>query len=119
MILAGLSEALRDISDAEIVGSATTECEALAWFAGGQRGCDVVIIDIFLRAGSGFGVLAGLARLPSPPARVVITNFPTADIRARCLALGADRVFDKSTEIDNLFAWFAEQSAIPDSSNGR
>ena len=118
-ILEGLSEALQDISGAEIVGAAATEAEALAWFAGGRRRCDVVIIDIFLRAGSGLGVLEGLTRLPlRPPAWVVLTNYPTADVRARCFALGADQVFDKSTEIEELFAWFAEQSAMPDASNG-
>ena len=89
----------------------------MAWFAGGKRRCDVVIIDLLLRAGSGWGVLSGLAQLPSPPARIVLTNYPTADVRARCTALGVD-LFDKSTEIDELFTWFAEQSALPDASNG-
>ena len=117
MILEGLSEALRDMSGVEIVGSAATQAEALAWFGDGGQHCDVVIIDIFLKAGSGFGVLEGLARLPSPPALIVLTNYPPADVRARCLTLGADRLFDKSTEIDELFAWFAERSAMPSASN--
>ena len=117
-ILEGLSEALQDISGVEIVGSAATEADSLAWFAGEGRQCDVAIIDIFLRAGSGLGVLNGSRQLPLPPARVVLTNYVTADMRARCLALAADQVFDKSTEIDELFAWFAEQSSLPDASNG-
>lgn len=34
---------------------------------------------------------------------LVLTNNPTAEIRRRCLALGADGVFDKSTELDAFF----------------
>ena len=36
---------------------------------------------------------------------VVLTNYATADMRAKCLALGADKVFDKSNEIDALMAY--------------
>jgi len=32
----------------------------------------------------------------------VLTNFATDEIRRQCLALGASRVFDKSSEIDAL-----------------
>jgi two-component system, OmpR family, response regulator len=38
-------------------------------------------------------------RLPNPRT-VVLTNYATHDIRKRCLQLGADAVFDKSTEIE-------------------
>jgi DNA-binding NarL/FixJ family response regulator len=33
---------------------------------------------------------------------IVLSNHATADMRRRCAQLGADAVFDKSTEIDNL-----------------
>lgn len=33
---------------------------------------------------------------------LVLTNYATADIRQRCLRLGADAVFDKSTEIEGF-----------------
>ena len=38
---------------------------------------------------------------------VVLTNYATPDIRARCLELGADAVFDKSNELDDFFAYCA------------
>ena len=60
-------------------------------------GRDVVIVDIFLTTGSGLGVLAGMVEFASPPKRVVLTNYATADMRSRCLACGADAVFDKSS----------------------
>ena len=34
---------------------------------------------------------------------VVLSNYVNADIRARCMALGADAVFDKSKELDAFF----------------
>jgi DNA-binding NarL/FixJ family response regulator len=43
---------------------------------------------------------------------VVLTNFASADIRRRCQQLGADRVFDKSTELDELLA-YCRQLAAP------
>ena len=37
--------------------------------------------------------------------RVVLTNYATPDIRETCRALGADRVFDKSSELEELIAY--------------
>jgi DNA-binding NarL/FixJ family response regulator len=42
-----------------------------------------------------------------PVRRVVLTNYASADIRRRCSALGADRVFDKSCELDELITYCA------------
>jgi DNA-binding NarL/FixJ family response regulator len=39
---------------------------------------------------------------------VVLSNYTTADMRRRCLALGADRVFDKSNEIELLIQYCDE-----------
>ena len=36
----------------------------------------------------------------------VLTNHATADLREACVRLGADAVFDKSTELDEFFAAF-------------
>jgi len=35
----------------------------------------------------------------------VLSNYASADVRRRCLALGADRVFDKSAQIDDLLSY--------------
>ena len=40
--------------------------------------------------------------LPQRHKLVVLTNYATPDMRRRCLEIGADRVFDKSHEIDDL-----------------
>ena len=61
-------------------------------------------VELFLRQGSGLGVLRALQTAKRPIERVVLTNFATDEIRHQCLALGAARVFDKSSEIDDLVA---------------
>lgn len=66
------------------------------------QGCDVAIIDVFVKSGSGLGVLEHIATYDSPPRQVVLTNYATRDMRSRCRALGADAVFDKSAEIEGL-----------------
>jgi len=98
--------ALEEMAEIQVVGSAPDEAEALNWLmqsrGEGSRACDLVIIDIFLRQGSGLGVLRALADSGLPMRRVVLTNYATADMRRRCRELGADRVFDKSHELDGL-----------------
>ena len=42
---------------------------------------------------------------------VILTNFATPEIRKRAAELGANAVFDKSTELDALFAYCREQAA--------
>ena len=68
---------------------------------------DLLIIDIFLLNGSGLGVLQAAKDADLPVRRVVLTNYASADIRRRCAALGADRVFDKSCELDELITYCA------------
>ena len=107
IILERLTQALEEIAGVQVVASAADEQGALAWMDARTNGCDVVIVDVFLRSGSGLGVLQGMRDYSSPPERIVLTNYATPDMRARCQALGAEVVFDKSSEIDELLAWLA------------
>lgn len=54
-----LTESLHDDPRMEIVGFAETEQDALRQLQ--EIRCDVVILDIHLKAGTGLGVLRGLA----------------------------------------------------------
>jgi DNA-binding NarL/FixJ family response regulator len=60
----------------------------------------LLIVDLFLKEGSGLGVLAGCKSRSAGQRVVVLSNYVTVDIRARCEALGADAVFDKSRDLD-------------------
>ena len=105
IILESLTQTLEEVADVEVVATAPDERGALAWMGARSDGCDVVIVDIFLKSGSGLGVLKGMLEYAPPPERVVLTNYATAEMRDRCLALGAEAVFDKSGEIDELMSW--------------
>ena len=89
----------------EVVGTAEDEASALGWLALPGNPCDLVVVDIFLKSGSGLGVLKTAAAAPTPPKLVVLSNYATPDMRRKCLELGADRVFDKSNEIDALILY--------------
>jgi len=85
-----------------VVGSAKDEDSAVFRLTQAGREVDLVIIDVFLLAGSGLGVLHCLVQGRLPCKRVVLTNSATPMMRSKCLSLGADRVFDKSNELDDL-----------------
>jgi DNA-binding NarL/FixJ family response regulator len=100
-----LVAALEEMAPVRVVGSAADESAAVDWLLDPPEHCDLVIVDIFLRSGSGLGVLQRLAAVPNPPKRVVLTNYATPDMRSKCQSLGANRVFDKSNEVDELIAY--------------
>jgi DNA-binding NarL/FixJ family response regulator len=108
VVLENLTETLEEMAGVEVVATAANEPGALAWMDSRSDGCDVVIIDIFLKSGSGIGVLKRLRDFAPPPDRVVLTNYATQEMRTRCLELGAEAVFDKSSEIDELVSWLAD-----------
>jgi DNA-binding NarL/FixJ family response regulator len=87
------------------VGSAADEATALTWLARQGKDCDLIIIDVFLKSGTGLGVLRAALDLGLRGKRVVLTNYATNDMRAACRALGADRVFDKSNEVEELLVY--------------
>jgi two-component system, OmpR family, response regulator len=105
VIRENLVAALEEMTPVDVVGTAEDESTARAWLEGQGNDCDLVIIDIFLRKGSGLGVLQGLAASRRDCKRVVLSNFATPDMRRKCLDLGADKVFDKSNEIDALIGY--------------
>jgi two-component system, OmpR family, response regulator len=97
-----LIETLHELAMVESVGIAETEQEGKQWLAQNDAYWDLAIVDLFLKEGNGLNILeACRARKPSQK-MVVLSNHATNDVRWRCQQLGADAVFDKSTEIDEL-----------------
>jgi DNA-binding NarL/FixJ family response regulator len=105
IIRENLVDALRETAPVEIVGTADDEATAIASLRDGRKRCDVVIVDIFLKSGSGLGVLKALADRADAPQRVVLSNHATPEVRAKCVELRADAVFDKSNELDEMLGW--------------
>jgi DNA-binding NarL/FixJ family response regulator len=102
VIRESLVAALEEMLPLRVVGTAQDEASALRWLADPANDCDIAIIDVFLRQGSGVGLLRALQARPVGFDRVVLTNYASEGIRRQCLQLGASRVFDKSGEIDAL-----------------
>jgi DNA-binding NarL/FixJ family response regulator len=100
-----LIAALEELAPVKVVGSAESEADALEWLGSADHSFDLVIIDIFLKGGSGLGVLRHMNGRRRATKLVVLTNYATPDMRKRCLELGADKVFDKSDEIDALIQY--------------
>ena len=97
---------LEELASVTVVGSATDEESALQWLSDGRHAADLVIVDIFLRAGTGLGVLRAMgSRRNRRTKLVVLSNFATPDMRRHCLELGADAVFDMSKDIDALMLY--------------
>ncbi len=62
---------------------------------------DVLILDMAMPGGSGYDVLQAVKQGPyAPLVIVVLTNFPA--YRQKSLAAGADYIFDKLAEYDQL-----------------
>lgn len=101
---------LEELVSVDVVGTAEDESVAVQWLLQSLHAVDLVIIDIFLKSGSGLGVLRAASALPPTVKRVVLSNYATADMRRKCLALGADRVFDKSHDIDALIDYCSQLS---------
>lgn len=110
VIFDNLVSTLQELTEVEVVGHARDEAGALRWLRNEGGSLDLLIVDIFLVSGSGLGVLKAAQDSHLTARRVVLTNYATADIRRRCAALGADRVFDKSCELDDLITYCARVS---------
>ena len=93
---------LEELTSITALGWAEAEADAKAWLAAHDGEWDLAIVDLFLKQGSGLGVLQACSPRGPQQRVVVLSNYATPDMRARCADLGADAVFDKSNEIDAL-----------------
>ena len=103
---------LEELACVTAVGFATSEMEACAWLHANPERWQLAIVDLFLKQGSGLGVLKACTQRTPSQRVVVLSNYATADVRKRCAALGADAVFDKSNEIDALVDYCIAQTAL-------
>ena len=103
VIRENLVAALEEMAPIEVIGTAEDEGHAVDWLEANE--CDLAVVDIFLKSGSGLGVLKAAVQAERPTKVVVLSNYATPDMRRKCLELGADRVFDKSNEIDALILY--------------
>lgn len=105
IILNNLVDTLEELTDLKVVGAVGSEEEAVRELKIRAQALDLVIVDVFLNSGSGLGVLKSAQQMGLPARCVVLTNYASDDIRRRCAHLGADAVFDKSKELEDLIEY--------------
>jgi DNA-binding NarL/FixJ family response regulator len=83
-------------SGIEVVGQAGEVDEAI--LATRRLKPDAVILDISMPGKSGIEALQAITQDPPAPLVMMLTNYPYAQYRKKCLEAGADFFYDKSTE---------------------
>ena len=109
VIRENLVDALEELAAIAVVGFAETETQARSWLLMNSARWDLAIVDLFLKEGSGMGVLQACKARGPDQKMVVLSNYATLDVRRRCAQLGVDAVFDKSNEIDDLVEFCVAQ----------
>lgn len=104
-IRANLIPALEELSSANVIAVAESEDEAITWLSHNKGKWDLAVIDFFLKEGTGVGVVRWCDGREPDQRVVVLTNYPTAATRIAFKDAGADRVFDKSTELEAFFEY--------------
>ena len=99
---------LEELGGVASIGFAETEEQGSGWLTSQGSQWDLAIVDLFLKQGSGLGVLEACKKRHADQKVVVLTNYATPDIRTRCTQLGVDAEFDKSTDIDALIDFCIE-----------
>lgn len=100
---------INDVPGVTVTESVESERDAIE--AAGRLVVDVVILDLQLRQGTGFGVLRAVRDMPKKPVVIVLTNFALKSYRDTALALGARDFLDKSRDYDRLPAILSEIAA--------
>jgi DNA-binding NarL/FixJ family response regulator len=95
-----LTEAIYQISDVQLIGTAETEAAAVALAT--REPVDVIILDLHLRQGTGFGVMRALATTRLKPQIIVLTNYDLPEYKNAAFALGATHFLDKARDYSRL-----------------
>jgi DNA-binding NarL/FixJ family response regulator len=91
---------LSGIGKVEIVGQARDAAEAIMSIRESKP--DVVILDVRMPEGTGIDVLRAIHEEKPAPRVIMLTNYPLAQYRKKCLEAGASFFFDKSTEFHKI-----------------
>lgn len=91
---------ISELPGVEVIGEADIAFEAISAIR--RLKPDLVVLDISMPGGSGIYVLETIKRELPTPVVVMLTNFYNDAYRQKCLQLGVDHFFDKSTEFEKV-----------------
>jgi DNA-binding NarL/FixJ family response regulator len=95
-----LAALIAELPNVEVVGQADIAFEAI--YSIRRLRPAVVVLDISMPGGSGMYVLETVKKDRPVPVVIMLTNFAHEQYRQKCLQLGADYFFDKSTEFERV-----------------
>jgi len=96
-----LRECLRELPGVSLVDTINRESAAIEKIALG--GIDVIILDLHLERGTGFGVLRSIkAAAGDRPIAIIFTNYDLPEYRRQAMALGAQHFLDKARDFERI-----------------
>jgi len=96
-----LAEMLAEIEGIKVVGQAGNAPEAIRFIS--QLKPDIVLLDIRMPPGAGgFDVLRKIKEREVCPRVIMFTAFSNTEYRDKCVAMGADYYFDKSSDLKKM-----------------
>lgn len=96
-----LREAILTVQGTQLVGTVDSEAAAIKLLA--AQAVDVVLLDLHLRGGTGFGVLRAISGgSAGNVVAIVLTNHDLGEYRRAAAALGARHFLDKLRDFDRL-----------------
>ena len=95
-----LCSMLSEIDNVDVVGQARNSSDGYELYATLKP--DIIILDIRLPDENGISLLKKIKAEDSEITIVMFTNYPYLAYKKRCMELGADHFFDKSTELQKL-----------------
>ncbi|MBS0580478.1 MAG: response regulator [Proteobacteria bacterium] len=116
LLAARLGELIRRLPDVDLVDTVETEAAAVERIS--EVVPDVLILDLHLRVGSGFGVLRSLAKdgRARRPKIVILTNYGLPEYRREAETFGVEAFLDKSRDyfrLPGLLRDFARERGGP------
>ncbi|MES2508965.1 MAG: response regulator [Pseudomonadota bacterium] len=106
-----LIDAMEEIAPLKFIGVAATELDARRWLSANDNTWDLVIVDLFLGLGTGFGVLKEVQSRSPRQKVVVLTSYGQKRVLDHCRELGADEIFDKSQDVEKLVEFCKKHAA--------
>jgi DNA-binding NarL/FixJ family response regulator len=93
-----LREALDGLENVEVIGAVEDESSAVEAVRG--QDVDVIILDLQLKEGTGFGVMERLGK--SRPMIIVFTNYMLPEYQRLAHSLGVEHFLNKSVDYERL-----------------
>lgn len=98
MLAERLREALEQLDSVRVIGNVDGERDAIQ--AVRDHHPDVVVLDLQLRQGTGFGVLRALGKVR--PVVIVLTNYALPEYKRQAKEFGVEHFLHKSMDYERL-----------------